>query len=107
MWNSLPVLLCQEPRRDSWKESQRDSATKPRQLRDELPWVKVASLHCLPLPSCAVSGCGESQNPRNWERRSLFTLIWLDRWSAATSHDCRQKHFKVRNGSERFGTLPK
>src|SRR5260221_7962502 len=41
-------------------ESQRDSATKPRVARDELPWVKVAGV------SQPQRGCGLVALPMPW-----------------------------------------
>src|SRR5882724_1046546 len=43
--------------RQALKESQRDSATKPRVARDELPWVKVAGA------SQPQRGCGRVALP--------------------------------------------
>src|SRR5436189_3778898 len=46
-----------------WKESQRDSATKPRVARDELPWVKVAGVSQPQTglrPGCAAVAVGRN-----------------------------------------------
>src|SRR5712664_1272241 len=49
-------------------ESQRDSATKPRVARDELPWVKVAGV------SQPQRGCGLVTLPLPWAA-TLFRVV--------------------------------
>src|SRR6266704_5874987 len=50
--NTMTFALNPKPFGNSSGESQRDSATKPRVARDELPWVKVAGV------SQPQRGCG-------------------------------------------------